>query len=178
MLQSADSWPHQLMLHGEARVSLQPGASSNARTDATMKPGRCLLQHGGESAPSLLASGQGWERVCHAALPESPPYLDPAVPDAPAEQPPVPPGVLEALLAMYEHEARTLQLESGDLAALAAAAGNAAAVAVLSAAQNASQSASVRLLALIPHHATKIEVLGDFVANYLGVSCCLAVLWG
>ncbi len=73
---------------------------------------------------------------------------------------------------MYKHEARALQLESGDLATLAAAAGNAAAVAVLSAVQNARHAAAVRLLAFIsfPHGATKEEIF-VFIGELLSDSC-------
>ena len=195
ILQSTGSWSQQLMMYGEARVPMQPSAPCDALADGMREPGRSLLRSGGHSAPSLLASGQGWERVCDDALPERPSHSDPAVPDAPAMQPPALPAVdqdwvrvsgralpeslshqdpavpdapgvqlpaspgvsPEELLAMYKHDARALQLEGGGLATLAAAAGNAAAVAVLSAVQNARHAAAVRLLAFIsfPHGAAR-----------------------
>ena len=111
------------------------------------------MRTGGNSAPSLLVSSQGWERDWNDAVPGSPSYFDSTIPDAPAVHPLVPPEMApEELLAMYKHKARTPPLESGDLAALAAAAGNAAAVAVLSAVQDARQGASVRLLAFTSSH--------------------------
>ena len=53
---------------------------------------------------------------------------------------------------MYKHKARMQQLESGDVAALAAAAGTAATAAVLSPVQDARGGAAVRLLASISLH--------------------------
>lgn len=153
MLESTSFWSQELMMCGEARGPLQPDVPLDAPVDGRREPGRFLPRNGHDSAPSLLASGQGWKRVCDDAVPESPTYTYPAVPDAPAMQPLVLTGLsLEEVLAMYKHKARMQQLESGDLAALAAAAGNAAAAAVLSAVQNARGGAAVRLLASILLH--------------------------
>lgn len=148
LLARGQGWEKICGAKGPETPSQSPSAVPLASAAGCEPTHALVLRHGGGRAPSLLG-GQAWERLCSAAEPESPCHPDPAPPCAPATWQPPAGGamVLDELLVMYKAKARALQPGSEDLAALAAAAGNAAAAAVLSGVQ---ASAAVHLAPQLP----------------------------